>query len=382
MHVQFIDLTIQQKAIREELDRRIAAVLNHGQYIMGPEVKELEEVLSDYVGVRHCITVSSGTDALLISLMALGIGPGDEVITTPFTFISTAEVIALLGATPVFVDVERDTGLINARLIEREITPRTKAILPVSLYGQVPDIDSINRIAKQFGDIPVIEDAAQSFGATVNGRRSCSLSTIGCTSFFPSKPLGCYGDGGAVFTNSDIIAEKIRAIRIHGQEERYRHSMIGVCGRLDTLQAAVLLAKWPRFSWELGQRQLIAERYKREIECEELDFIRPLEVRDNSSSVYAQYTVTVEDRELQQARLRKLGIPTAVHYPTIITKQSGYHDYAKGSSTPVAAWLSKHVLSLPMGPDLSAADQLAVVEALREIGRSSHCRIHDQSKAA
>ena len=206
--MKFIDLAVQQEAIREELDVRMAKVLAHGQYIMGPEVKELECILAEFVGVKHCLTVSSGTDALLIALMALNIGPGDEVITTPFTFISTVEVIVLLGATPVFVDVERETGLINARLIEREITPRTKAILPVSLYGQVPDMDSINQIAKQFSDIPVIEDAAQSFGATVNGRRSCGLSTIGCTSFFPSKPLGCYGDGGAVFTNSDIIAEK------------------------------------------------------------------------------------------------------------------------------------------------------------------------------
>ena len=362
--MKFIDLAVQQEAIREELDLRMAKVLAHGQYIMGPEVNELECILAEFVGVKHCLTVSSGTDALLIALMALNIGPGDEVITTPFTFISTVEVIVLLGATPVFVDVERETGLINARLIEREITPRTKAILPVSLYGQVPDMDSINQIAKQFGDIPVIEDAAQSFGATVNDRRSCGLSTIGCTSFFPSKPLGCYGDGGAVFTNSDIIAEKIRAIRVHGQEERYRHSMIGVCGRLDTLQAAVLLAKWPRFAYEIEQREANAKYYDEQLGNRRLPFLDVMNVRSTHSSVYGQYTVTVSNREKLREELTKVGVPTAVHYPVPVGSQPGYKKYSKNNHNPVADWLSEHVLSLPSGPDLNKTDQDKVIQAL------------------
>ena len=249
--MQFIDLKTQQAAIKPEIDRRIADVLAHGQYIMGPEIVELEAALSAFVGTRHCVTMASGTEALLIALMALGVGPGDEVITTPFTFVATAEVIALLGATPVFADIEPDTLNIDAAQIEALITPRTKAIMPVSLYGQVADLDAINAVAARHGNIPVIEDAAQSFGATLDGRQSCGLSTIGCTSFFPSKPLGCYGDGGAFFTNDDALAQAAREIRIHGQSKRYVHTRIGVGGRMDTLQCAIVLAKLTRFSWEV-----------------------------------------------------------------------------------------------------------------------------------
>ena len=380
--MKFIDLAVQQDAIKEELETRLATVLRHGQYIMGPEVAELENVLSEYVGVRNCITVSSGTDALLISLLALGVRPGDEIITTPFTFISTVEVIVLLGAKPVFVDVEKNTGLMDASLIEERITERTKAIIPVSLYGQIPDLDAINGIAKRYNNIPLIEDAAQSFGATANGFRSCGISTIGCTSFFPSKPFGCYGDGGALFTNDEEIASKAKSIRIHGQSTRYVHDTVGVCGRLDTIQAAVLLAKWARFSWELDQRQIIARRYEDQFKGDEFDFIDCLQIRPNYSSVFAQYTIVVEDRENLQVSLRELGIPTAVHYPTIVTDQPGYRDYANDNPTPVASWLSKHVLSLPMGPDLSASDQLAVVDALKEIGLSSQSQNSKLSKAA
>lgn len=362
--MQFIDLTIQQDAIREELNRRIATVLSHGQYIMGPEVQELEDVLRDFAGVSHCITVSSGTEALLISLMALGIGPGDEVITTPFTFISTAEVIVLLGATPVFVDVERDTGLIDAELIEERITARTKAIMPVSLYGQIADMNAINEIAARHGNIPVIEDAAQSFGATYYGQRSCGLSTIGCTSFFPSKPLGCYGDGGAIFTDDINIAAKARAIRVHGQTERYVHTTIGVCGRLDTIQAAVLLAKFPRFSWELTQRSRIANRYEQEFLSKGLSFVNPLRLRPSNRSAFAQYTITVEARDSLQESLRTLGIPTVVHYPKIVTEQRAYSTHEQPSRTPVAEWLCKRVLSLPIGPDLSQSAQDAVISSL------------------
>jgi UDP-2-acetamido-2-deoxy-ribo-hexuluronate aminotransferase len=375
--VQFIDLTTQQEAIREDLDRRIAAVLSHGQYIMGPEVEELEDVLRDFVGVRHCVTVSSGTEALLISLMALGIGPGDEVITTPFTFISTAEVIVLLGATPVFVDVEPDTGLINAELIEQKITTRTKAIMPVSLYGQIPDMNRINEIAFCHGNIPVIEDAAQSFGATYHGRRSCSVSTIGCTSFFPSKPLGCYGDGGAIFTDDDAIANTARAIRVHGQKKRYVHEMVGVGGRMDTLQCAIVLAKWPRFAQELERRRNIGQRYTSLLESAGVpqvaitvfeneaasDLLKLMAVRHSRTSVHAQYTVFVTARESVRSRLTADGIPTAVHYPLPVSEQPAFRN-SLNCRTPVAAWLGRHVLSLPMGPDLTLADQNRVLRSM------------------
>ena len=376
--MQFIDLTVQQDAIRGDLDARMAGVLAHGQYIMGPEVAELEGVLREYVGTRHCVTVSSGTEALLIALMALDIGPGDEVITTPFTFIATAEVIALLGAKPVFVDVERDTGLIDAALIEEKITSRTRAIMPVSLYGQVPDMARINDVAARHGGIPVIEDAAQSFGATYEGRRSCGVSTIGCTSFFPSKPLGCYGDGGALFTDDDRIATAARTIRVHGQKERYVHHRIGVGGRMDTLQCAIVLAKWPRFAWEVERREAIGGRYSRLLANrgavpvttswgplpaadEPLGLLR---LRPGRTSVSAQYTVTVADREAVRERLTAAGIPTAVHYPVPVNSQPGYRQFGDSGPTPVAEWLSQHVMSLPMGPDLAAADQDLVVDAV------------------
>jgi UDP-2-acetamido-2-deoxy-ribo-hexuluronate aminotransferase len=258
--IPFIDLKTQQERIKEELDKRMAAVFAHGQYIMGPEVFELEEKLAAHCGAKHCISVANGTDALLVAMMALGITAGDEVITTPFTFVATAEMIALLGAKPVFVDIDPRTYNIDPNLIEAEITPRTKAIIPVSLYGQCADMDAINAIAARHG-LPVIEDAAQSFGATYKGRKSCNLSTIACTSFFPSKPLGCYGDGGACFTSDDNFAHLMRIIRTHGQEKRYHHALIGINGRLDTLQAAVLLAKLGIFDEELRLRQAVATRY-------------------------------------------------------------------------------------------------------------------------
>ncbi|NDC82360.1 aminotransferase class I/II-fold pyridoxal phosphate-dependent enzyme, partial [bacterium] len=248
--IPFIDLKTQYQHLKTEINQRINAVLEHGQYIMGPEVNELENRLAAYTGATHCITVASGTEALLIALMALGVGPGDEVITTPFTFVATAEVIVLVGATPVYVDVEPDTCNIDVSKIEAAITSKTKVIIPVSLYGQPADMDEINAIASRH-NITVIEDAAQSFGATYKGKKSCNLSKIGCTSFFPSKPLGCYGDGGAIFTSDDTIAQACREIRVHGQSRRYYHTRIGVGGRMDTIQCAVILAKLDRFEWEV-----------------------------------------------------------------------------------------------------------------------------------
>ena len=375
--MQFIDLKAQQAAIKPELDRRIAAVLAHGQYIMGPEVTELETALASHVGVKHCITVASGTEALLIALMALGIGRGDEVITTPFTFVATVEVIALLGATPVFVDIDPLTANIDAALIEERITPRTKAIIPVSLYGQVAALDEINAVAARHGNIPVIEDGAQSFGATANGRQSCSLSTIGCTSFFPSKPLGCYGDGGALFTNDDEIARACREVRIHGQSKRYVHTRIGVGGRMDTLQCAIVLAKLPRFAWEVEQRGAIGARYTKLIHervpnaktverrdiGQPLPDVRTLKLNTDRASVYAQYTVLVPRRAEIQAKLQDAGIPTAVHYPVPLNKQPAYEGLGLGA-TPISDWTAEHVMSLPMGPDLCAEDQDRVVDAL------------------
>jgi len=347
--MDFIDLKTQQAAIKPELDRRIAAVLAHGQYIMGPEVKELEERLQEYTGAKHCITVASGTEALLISLMALGIKPGDEIITTPFTFVATAEVIVLLGATPVFVDIEPDTCNIDVSKIEEAITHKTRAIMPVSLYGQPADMDEINTIAVRHGNIPVIEDACQSLGATYKGTKSCNLSTVGCTSFFPSKPLGCYGDGGAVFTNDDEIAQACREIRVHGQSKRYVHTRIGVGGRMDTIQCAIVLAKLERFAWEVEQRKIIGERYNALMDEAGIQRVRQ---RGDRTSVFAQYTVLVEGREAVQAALLKEGIPSAVHYPIPLNEQLAYMQQYSVVTTPLSLSIAKKVISLPMHPFL------------------------------
>lgn len=349
MAIHFIDLKAQYDALRMEINDRIQRVLDHGQYIMGPEVAELEARLAEFTGSKHCITVASGTEALLISLMGLGIGRDDEVITTPFTFAATVEVIALLGAKPVFVDVEPDTGNINAALIEAAVTPRTKAMMPVSLYGQVADMDEINAVAARHGDIPVIEDAAQSFGATYKDRRSCNLSTVGCTSFFPSKPLGCYGDGGAMFTDSDELATVFREIRVHGQRRRYEHSRVGVGGRMDTMQCAIVLAKLTRFDWELNRRARFGARYNHAMD--EIGVARVIQKSDRTS-VFAQYTVLCDDRERMQSLLTAAGVPTAVHYPSPMSRQEPYRQYCCGDCTPVADTMSKRVLSLPMSADL------------------------------
>jgi UDP-2-acetamido-2-deoxy-ribo-hexuluronate aminotransferase len=364
MTVSFIDLQSQYRALSSEIKSRIERVLEHGQYIMGPEVYELEERLSRYTESRHCITCSSGTEALLISLMALDLKPGDEVITTPFTFVATAEVVALLGAKPVFVDVEADTCNIDSRLIEEKITDRTKAIIPVSLYGQVADMDEINAVAERNGGIPVIEDAAQSFGAVYKGGASCNLSKIGCTSFFPSKPLGCYGDGGAIFTNDDGIAASCREIRVHGQAQRYLHTRIGVGGRMDTIQCAIVLAKLERFDWEVDRRMELGSRYN--ALCDSAGISRVVQ-RPDRTSVFAQFTVRVDNRSEIQEQLKKVGIPTAVHYPTPLNMQPGYQGLCCPECTPNAVALSNSVMSLPMSPDLSEADQERVIDELRRL---------------
>jgi UDP-2-acetamido-2-deoxy-ribo-hexuluronate aminotransferase len=361
--MQFTDLKSQYAALKTRIDSRIQRVLDHGQYIMGPEVKELETALAVFAGSRHCITVASGTEALLIALMALDLQPGDEVITTPFTFAATAEMIVLAGAVPVFVDVEPDTCNIDASLIEARVNGRTKAIMPVSLYGQVADMAEINAIAARHG-LAVIEDAAQSFGALYQGRRSCALSTFGATSFFPSKPLGCYGDGGALFTDDDRLAQAAREIRVHGQSARYTHTRLGVGGRMDTLQCAVVLAKLERFEWELQQREAIGARYQLLLQGIEQVCVRP-----DRNSVWAQFTVMVDDRATVQAALKAAGVPTAVHYPKPLNQQPAYAKWCCPDCCPVSSRLAARVLSLPMSADLAEADQDRVVEALREVVR-------------
>ncbi len=367
--MQFIDLKAQYAALKSDIDARIQAVLDHGQYIMGPEVKQLETALAERTGAKHCVTVSSGTEALLIALMALDLKAGDEVITSPFTFAATGEVIALLGAKPVFVDIEPDTCNIDPTLIEAAITPRTKAIMPVSLYGQVADMAEINAIAARHG-LPVIEDAAQSFGATYQGGHSGHLSTFGCTSFFPSKPLGCYGDGGALFTDDDALAQAAREIRVHGQSARYTHTRIGVGGRMDTLQCAVVLGKLARFDWELRRRREIGARYHQQLAPLAAHGLRLLTVRPDRDCVWGQYTVFVPQRSAVQAALQAAGIPTAVHYPKPLHHQAAYAAYAPADACPHSVAAGQQVMSLPMSADLSEADQDRVVAALGEALRS------------
>lgn len=365
----FTDLKAQYAALRESVNARIQRVLDHGQYIMGPEVRELEDRLAAYTGARHCISVASGTEALLIALMAIGLEPGDEVITTPFTFAATAEMIVLLGGRPVFVDIESDTCNIDASLIEAKITARTKAIMPVSLYGQCADMDEINAIAARHGGIAVIEDAAQSFGATYRGRKSGNLSTIGCTSFFPSKPLGCYGDGGAVFTGDDALAQACREIRVHGQSARYTHTRVGVGGRMDTLQCAIVLAKLERFDWELGRRHEIGARYRQMLSG--LQGVSLLAVRPDRDCVWGQYTVFTDERDRVQAALRATGIPTAVHYPVPLHHQVAYAAYGGADALARSVAAARSVMSLPMSADLDEHDQARIVRALEDASRNS-----------
>lgn len=363
----FIDLKTQYAALRERIDARMRTVLEHGQFILGPEVKELEDALARYTAAKHCVTCASGTEALLIALMALDVKPGDEVVTTPFTFVATAEMIVLLGAKPVFVDVERETCNIDAGRIEAAITSRTRAIMPVALYGQPADMDEINAVANRHG-LAVIEDAAQSFGALYKGRKSCNLSTIGCTSFFPSKPLGCYGDGGALFTDDDALAQAMREIRVHGQSRRYYHTRIGLGGRMDTLQCAVVLAKLERFDWELERRLTVARRYERLLDNAS-GAVSPVKVRPDRASVYAQYTLLARNREQLEAGLKARGVPTAVHYPIPLHQQPAYREYGVEARLPVSEEVAAQVISLPMYPDLEARiqDQIAaaVLDSIR-----------------
>ncbi|KZX92653.1 aminotransferase DegT [Erythrobacter sp. HI0019] len=359
--IPFIDLVTQQDRLRADIEAGISRVLNHGQYILGPEVAELEDRLAAYTGAAHCISVANGTDALQIALMALGVGAGDEVITPGFSYIATAEAAVVLGAKVVYVDIDPVSYNLDPARLEAAITPRTKAIIPVSLYGQPADFDAINAIAERYG-LPVIEDAAQSFGATYKGRKSCNLSTIACTSFFPSKPLGCYGDGGAIFTSDPELGKVIRQIARHGQEKRYHHVRLGVNSRLDTLQAAILLPKLGILDDEITARQAVARAYTAAIgnSC----IVTP-RIADHISSAWAQYTVRVKNRSAVQNALKTAGIPTAVHYPLPLNRQPAVAD--ANAFLAVGDEVAEEVMSLPMHSYMTSDHQEKVVAEIMRL---------------
>jgi len=357
--MEFVDLKTQQLRIKQQLDAAIQRVFDHGQYILGPEVGLLEERLAAYTGAKHCITVANGTDALQIAQMALGVGPGDEVITPDFNYIATAETTAVLGAKPIFVDIDPKTYNLDSFKLASTMTSRTKAIVPVGMFGQCADMDAINSIAAKYG-IPVIEDAAQSFGASYKGKKSCNLSTIACTSFFPSKPLGCYGDGGAIFTSDDELARVIRQIARHGQQSRYHHVRVGVNSRLDTLQAAVLLLKLDILEDELTLRQCVAGRYGELLL--KAGFSASPCIEAHSRSSWAQYTIRVAQRASVQQYMAQHGVPTAVHYPIPLHRQPAIAAYE--GTFPASEAAASSVLSLPMSAYLDLEDQIRVVSAL------------------
>ena len=362
MKINFIDLKAQYRAYQEEIDKEVLEVFSSAQFIGGEKLSNLEANLASYTGAKHAIGCSSGTDALLLALMALGVGAGDEVITTPFTFIATAEVIAFLGAKSVFVDIDEESYNINPALIKGAITEKTKAIMPVSLYGQCADMDAINEIANEF-NIPVIEDACQSFGATYKGRKSCNLSTIGCTSFFPSKPLGAYGDGGAIFTSDDALAAKMRMLLNHGQNERYKHKYIGINGRLDAVQAAVLGVKLKHFDTEVDLRDKIGSRYNQLLQNTEV--VTP-KIDPSNTSVFAQYSIRSKERASIIEKLSAQGIPTAVHYPLPLHLQEAFADLGyKEGDFPVSEMVSKEIMSLPMSPYLTEQEQDFIVKSIK-----------------
>ena len=364
--IPFIDLAAQQKRIEPEINAAVQRVLAHGKYILGPEVHELEEKLVEYTGARYCITCANGTDALQIALMGLGVGPGDEVITPAFTYIASADAAAILGAKPSYVDVDPSTFNLNHNLLEAAIAKKTKAIVAVSLFGQCPDMDTINDVAERYG-IPVIEDAAQSFGATYKARRSCNLSSVATTSFFPAKPLGCYGDGGAIFTSDEELARSFRQIARHGQSKRYHHDVVGMNSRLDTLQAAILLEKLKIFDEELRERKRVAATYSELInriqsETPGSSVVLTPAVEVHNQSAWAQYTLIMRGRDAVKDHLNGKGIPSVVYYPLPLNHQKAVAN--KEVNTPQSTRLASEVLSLPMHPYLSADVQRSIIQEL------------------
>ena len=351
MKIDFANLQYQHNLYKDEIEKAILKVARNCNFIMGEEVSQLEKNLEEFTGAKYAVSCSNGTDALLLAMMTLDIKPGDEVITTPFTFIATAETIAFLGAIPVFVDIDEKTYNINPELIEEKITPKTKAIIPVSLYGQAADMDKIQDIATKH-NLKIIIDGAQSFGSTYNGKTDSNLGDISTTSFFPAKPLGCYGDGGAVFTNDEKIANKIKSLRLHGQSKRYHHQYIGMGGRLDTIQAAVLNIKLKYYPKDLALRQEVAAKYTESLKYKS-NLILPF-IDEKATSVWAQYSVRVKNRDEVQNRLKEAGIPTAVHYPMPLHLQEcfSYLGYKK-DDFPISEIVSKEIMSLPMNPYVS-----------------------------
>ncbi|PWU14939.1 MAG: aminotransferase DegT [Bdellovibrio sp.] len=365
----FIDLKAQYRALKSRIDSRIQSVLEHGAFVNGPEVVEAEKKLAELTGAPFAIACASGTDALTMPMMALGLKTGDEVITTAFSFIATAETIILAGGTPVYVDIESETFNIDVKKIESAITPKTKGIMPVSLYGQIPDMEAINALAAKH-KLWVLEDGAQSFGASQKQKRSCNLSLVAGTSFFPAKPLGCYGDGGAIFTRDEALYRAMKEIRDHGSESRYYHTRLGVNGRLDTLQCAILLAKMERYPWEIEQRERLARRYSAAFQplvSSHKHFSVP-KIQPGNHSVWAQYTLTVANRDDFQKKMNERGVPTAVHYPRIMPDQPWYQKNYRGPTMDwtVARWAAQHVVSLPIYPDMDEATQDRVIQAVKE----------------
>ncbi len=359
--MKFIDLQAQYQVYKKEIDSEIKKVLDSSTYILGCQVEQLEKQLAEYVGVKHCITTSSGTDSLLIALMALGIGRGDEVITTPFTWVATSEVITRVGATPVFVDIDRDTFNIDVSKIEEAINERTKAIIPVSLFGQMPNFNKINSIGEKYNLI-VIEDGAQSFGATQSGCKSCGVTKISSTSFFPSKPLGCYGDGGALFTDDDQLAEKMRAIHVHGSLVRHHHIYTGINGRLDTIQAAILLVKLKYFPEEVVRRCEIGKYYSESLK----EYCDVPVVEDGNTHVYAQYTIKIPMREEAMKRLQEKKIPYAIHYPRVLHMQPIFECLGyKSGDLPISEKIVDEVISLPMHPFLTTDMQNEIIDGVK-----------------
>ena len=361
MQIDFANLKHQYQLYKTEIDEAIHTVLDKSNYIMGNEVTELEESLQTFTGAKHAITCSSGTDALLLAMMALDIQPDDEIITTPFTFIATAETIAFLKAKPVFVDIDENTYNIDPSKIEEKITSKTKAIMPVSLYGQPSNMNAIQTVADKH-NLKVIIDGAQSFGATYDGKTDSNLGDISTTSFFPAKPLGCFGDGGAVFTNDDALAKKMKSLRVHGQSKRYHHQYIGMGGRMDTIQCAVVSVKLKYYEKDLILRQEVASKYATALS--DKDLILPI-VDENATSSFAQYSVRVKHRNEVQVKLKEQGIPTAVHYPIPLHLQEcfGYLGYRK-DDFPIAEEVSSEIMSLPMNPYLSDEEIEYIVKVL------------------
>jgi len=360
MKIDFANLQLQYQTYKDKIDDNIQAILSKSNYILGEEVDILEKELQNFTGTKYAITCSSGTDALLLALMAIDIQPDDEIITTPFTWISTAEMMALIKAKPVFVDIEPDTYNMNANLIEAAITKKTKAIMPVSLYGQPADMDAIKVIADKY-NLKVIIDGAQSFGSTYNNKTDSNLGDISTTSFFPSKPLGCYGDGGAVFTNNEECANKIKLLRVHGQNKRYHHKYIGIGGRLDTMQAAILLAKLPYFKKELKDRQKVADHYTSGLS----KILQTPVIKPNRSSAWAQYTLRVKNRDALQIKLKENGIPTSVFYPIPLHLQECFQYLRhKQGDFPISEKASNEVMSIPMNPFLTDVEIKYVLDTL------------------